>query len=283
MDFLAFASIPAFLATLLMLPVFGFAAVAVVRWMVDGNLSGLQGTIALAVLIAMFAAGIKIPHDYAPWIILGVVVTLMVLFPFAEEQLNKADLRVLNSERIDAAHAALAARPDNIPAAFNLARMLYEHGYRGHGIAIADNVLNTISAEINDPLNQTSLRDHYRSEAYELKRWKTESTDPRFFAPLKCPVCGGMNPPGPLACIKCSKPYLLELARGTSSTKRVVGKLVLAWALLGLMLTLVASALMSFKAPLNYVVAAVALAGAGSILGLLFKPPHGEKQRGPFA
>lgn len=283
MDFLAFASIPAFMATLLMLPVFGFAAVAVVRWMVDGNLSGIQGIIALAVLIAMFAAGIKIPHDFAPWIILGVMVTLMALFPYAEDQLSKADLRLLNSERIDAAHEALAARPDNIPAAFNLARMIYEHGYRGHGIAIADNVLNSLSTAMNDPVNFTSIRDHYQSEAYELNRWKRESTDPRLFAPLKCPVCGGMNPPGPLACVKCGKPYLLELARGTSSTKKVIGKLVLAWALLGLMLTLVASALMSFKSPFNYVIAAAALAGAGSILGLLFKPPHGEKQRGPFA
>ena len=274
-ELVAYAAIPYLLATFLLLPVFGFAIVCVVRWMIDGDLTFGQGLLSITLLLGLLAFGIKAPYPAAPWVVAGVMVTLMAFFPFAETQLGKNDMRLSNAEQIDRAHAALSARPDNIPAAFLLARTVYDHGYRGHGIALAEGVLSQLSTT-QDPIKLTSARDHFRAEEMLLQKWKRESTDPRDFAPLKCPLCGRMNPPGPLACVGCGKAYILEAARQTDSQKRVVGKLVLGWAVIALAMTAGASCLMSFRPPLNYVGLGISLVLAGLVVAALFRPRYGD-------
>jgi len=267
----AFAAVPYLLATFLLLPVFGFAISWVVRGMIDGSVTFGQGMLANGILVGILAVGIKAPHPAAPWVVAGVMVTLMAIFPYAETQLARADLRLINADQVDRAHAALSSRPDNVPAAFLLARTVYDHGFRGHGIAIAEGVLSSLSTN-QDPLRFRSTRDLFRAEEMLLAKWKREAIDPRDFQPLSCPLCGYMNPPGPIQCGGCEKPYLLEAARRTETMEKVIGKLVVAWALIALALTGGAWAIIALPSPIRFLVFGGALVTVGLVLTVMFRP-----------
>lgn len=264
-----FEAVPAFLITLaFMLPVFGICIVAVIRWMIDGDIPTGVGIGVLGGMLGLMAIGIKGEHPAAPWVVLGIVVTLMLFFPFAANQLAFFELRLVNIDRLERAHEELARRPDNVPAAFQMARTLHAIGHRGHAIALTTQVLESLD-QTPDPLQFRSMKDLFREEQYELKQWQM-AAKPTDFAPIACPMCGAKNPPGPIACVQCQKPYLLEIARRTDVRPRFIGRLVVAWLMIAFALVGASFASFFLEGAVRLVAFLGCLLTAGAILWWLF-------------
>ncbi|MDK3161074.1 hypothetical protein QPK87_31620 [Kamptonema cortianum] len=266
-----------------MFPIFMVCLVVLLKWTIMGDVEAYAGILAILALLAAFAVGLGTKSPLVQGCIVVTLISLMLMFPFAQDYLNRHDLWEVNVEKIDRAHEELAIRPDNIPAWFALARSLYEHGYRGHGIALAEMTLDRIPSEI-DPVQQRSMRDFYRSEEYELKKWKRESAHPKYFKPLPCRACRHMNRPGFVNCEKCNQPFLLEMARGLASKGQVFGKLILAWAGIAVVIPFSAWAGVSLKGFAQFGAVVGGIAGLGLILFWLLRPPSGSfESRTPFS
>lgn len=229
---LAFASIPAFLITLALIPVIGLAIVWVIREIIMQSLGSLEGLIAICVLVGMFIWSIASPNPIIAGATLVTILALASFYPFAQTQLGRQVGHEINADKIDRAHAAISAKPDNAAAWFELAHAIHERGWQGHAIAIAETTLAGLSVS-QDPTTMSSTRSLFWSEELALRQWKLH-LDPRLAKPLRCPLCGANNPPGPIACCQCRGPYLLELSRQQGSVVKLVGRLVLGWALVGI-------------------------------------------------
>ena len=136
-----------------MFPIFMVCLVVLMKWTVMGEVEAYAGILGILALIAAFAVGMGTKSPFVQGCIVVTLISLMLMFPFAQDYLNRHDLWEVNVDKIDRATEELAIRPDNIPAWFALSRSLYEHGYRGHAIALADMTLERIPTEI-DPVQQ---------------------------------------------------------------------------------------------------------------------------------
>ncbi len=265
-----------FLVVLGLSPVFIFGVVAAVRMMVMGDIDAGPGILAIVVLIALATVVIVSNSLAVGGGVFLILALTMAFFPFALTQLAAQEMREINVGLIDKFHAAISAHGDNIAAYFALSEALYRHGFQGHAIGLATKTLEGLSTEL-DPMKFESVRGLFRREEDLLRRWLRESTDPRLHQPIKCPLCGFMNPPGNLACGGCAKPFLLEVVRRTDVRSRFLGKLVVAWSCLaaglggavwcGFMLHGVAQAL--------GVLSCVAV--AGGVTGWVLRPARGDQ------
>lgn len=270
-----FAAIPAFLITMAMLPAMGFAVWWLIGRMIEGALDAIPGLAGIIILCGMFAVSISSPNQAIAGAFLVVLITGMVFFPYAETQMARVVGREVNAERIEKAHAALSARSDNVAAWFELSRVLYDHGFQGHAIAIADLTLSRLSENM-DPIKFQSMRDLFRSEEYLLQRWKRDA-NPDLCKPLRCPKCSAMNPPGDVSCSRCGAAYLLEIVRGSNIRKSFLGRLVFGWTLLAGLLCAAAYAGVAFRERGGAVVALILVGVVGLVLWLLFRAPKGDQ------
>lgn len=232
---LAFSAAFGLLTTLLVIPVFGIATVLIVRLMILKEMELITGIIGLAATLNALVMVIWIPIPMVQGVILVSFVALMVMYPFALDQLARSDLREFNADRIDQYHAALHQNPRNAPAAFALAHALYQHGLRGHAIALADQVAQTLSQQA-DPVSMRSTADLYRTEIAMLRRWQNESQAPQWWKPIKCRQCGSLIPPGPWVCPQCQAAYLRDHVMALEGSGKVMFRLIITWALLSVLI-----------------------------------------------
>lgn len=254
-----------------MIPIMGFAAVWLVQRMVGGDLEVLPGITGLFMIAVLFGVAVLVPEQKMAGPIVVLVVALMVFFPFAETEFEKHEMFGIDAERIDKAHQELAVRPDNASARFALARALYERGLAGHAIAIAENALSNLSAE-RDVMSLQSMRDKFRNEEYELRRWKKEALDPRLFEPVACPKCGADNAPGTIECSRCRGPYLLELARKKSGTRAIYGRMIVGFATTAALLVVASYIGLNVAWPGSVFGLGLAVIVIGLFLGWIFRP-----------
>lgn len=254
-----------------MIPVMGFAAVWIVQRMVGGDMDVVPGVIGLCAIAVLFGTAILVPEQRMASPVLVIVISFMVFFPFAETQLERQEMIGIDSSRIDKAHRELSIRPENVAARFDLARALYDRGLHGHAIALAENTLDHLSSE-RDIMTMQSLRDKFRAEDSELKKWRRELRDPRAFDPVKCPSCGNLNPPGVLQCERCKGPYLLELARTKGGMRPIYGRLVVGFALTAGMLVFAAWAGLTFPWPMSAIGLFGGVAVIGALLTWIYRP-----------
>jgi hypothetical protein len=257
--------------------VIGFTILWIIHKMVDGELGAGPGILAIGVSLWLIMMAVVPPHPAAPGVILIVVLSLMAFFPYASGVLERTALQEIDTALLDKAHRAIHERPDNFNAYFDISRALYGHGMRCQAIAIANRTLQTLSARV-DPVQNRSMRDVFRSEEGMVQRWvRYENSLPesKRSRALNCPNCGSTNPPEQLACVRCQRPYLLELARSTNSQSKVIAKLVFAWALVGLFLVGGILLLLAIPGPLRYVALVAALGAMGFVLNWLFRSNPG--------
>ena len=263
--------VPAFFVSLAMIPIVGFAAIWLIGRMIAGDLEPLFGVFALAALVFMVALAVLSPEQRLAGPVIVVLISMMVFFPFAETQMEKQEMVGIDCSRIDKAHRELSIRPQNLAARFELARALHDQGLYGHAIALAENTLNGISTE-RDVMSMQSLRDKFRAEDSELRKWRRELKDPSAFDPVRCPSCGHLNSPGILVCEQCNGPYLLELARATGDSKAVYGRLVAGFALTAMLVVIGAWIGVSMPWPNSAIGLFFILTVVGGLLTWIYRP-----------
>lgn len=267
------------LIALATVPVIGWAVVWIVRSLVMGELDLVAGVIALAVVGALAGLTVASGSLVVSGGILIVSALTLAFFPFACHRMGLHEFREINAGLIDKLHAAISAHQDNIAAYFALSEALYNHGFQGHAIGLATKTLEGLSTNL-DPVKFQSIRQLFCREEAMLKRWMRESTDPRLHQPVKCPLCGHLNPPGNLACGGCQKPFLLEVVRRSDARSRFLGRLVIAWAALGLGLGGAVFCGFTIKDTWAPLAAAGCVAAAGVVVALVLRAPRGDNTRG---
>jgi len=265
--------LPALAVTIACSVVLGIAVLLIIYKMIDGDLPMIPGIGGLCAILFLLGMCAKPVSDVIPGVILVVTLTCMVLFPFAAEELEKAALRALDTERLIKVYNTYVDRPDNISAVFEISQSLYKHGMRGHAIALATSAMNTLSERV-DPVQNRSFRDTFRREEYMIKNWAREAEkDPKGNRPIACPKCGNVNPLGTLICEKCQRPYLLDIAHNMNIRPRIYGRLMIAFAALAGTIVLGASVGTMFSGAIQLIVILLTLAGVGGLIYWLFKPP----------
>lgn len=249
----------------------GFAAVWIVRNMVGGELDVVPGIVGIFLMVVLFAVAVFVPEQRMAGPVIVTVLALMVFFPFAQTQLEKQEMVGIDDYRIDKAHKELSVRPENVAARFELARALYDRGLAGHAIAFAENTLDHLSGD-RDPMTMQSLRDKFRAEDAEVKRWRRDLKDPRAFDPVACPSCGCMNPPGTIQCERCKGPYLLELSRVKSGMSTIYGRLVTGFALTAFLVVVAAWVGVALTWPYSALGLLGALITVGGLLSWIYRP-----------
>lgn len=254
-----------------MIPIVGVAALFLIRSMIDGDLDVVQGIAAFAVLFLLMFIAVWQPVPIATGAVFVILLSLMAFFPYAVSQMERIELEEIKTDSLDQAYRNVHNQPDSALARFHLAQSLHDHGLPGHAILLSEQTLASLSTTI-DPIQNRSVRHLYRGEESQAKQWRRELRSEQPFTPLKCPKCGHLNPPTAIACEGCQAPYLLELARNLKPRSRFLGKLVLAWASIGLFLVvgaLLGAALSGWGAIVVFV---IALGSVGGLLAWLFKP-----------
>lgn len=262
-----------------LLPIYMWCVIRVVWWMFEGEIDVLPGIVSVVMLIVglCFASGTA--NDFARWACVVCSISLVVMFPFASHYLDRFDLREINAEQVDRAFLELSLRPDNFSAWFKLSQGLFDMGYHGHAIALAEQTIARIPTE-SDPMQNRSMRDLFRSEEAMIRQWRSIATDPRRHRPVPCPKCGAMNQPGTVNCIKCGIPYLLLLSRRIGTRSGAFTRLVIGWAIISAIIPLAAywgvSAPNSTAGMLGFVAGFGVLAG---VLYWVFRDPTGQPGR----
>lgn len=253
--------------------VLGIAVLLIIYKMIDGEIPPAPGMGSLIGIVGVLMLTVKPPHPAIPAVVLVVALTLMAFFPFALNQLDKADLLSFDVDRLEKSYQSLAARPDNFAAKLEVAKALHSQGFVHQAIAIASATLDTISSE-RDSVSNRSLRDQFKDEDYRVKQWmRTAGKAPLYAHHMKCPKCGHENALSSPLCEKCGNAFLLDVARKGDNKSKVVGKLVLAWGILALYIVGVAAVSVNLSGAMAVGVISVALLGLGGFFAWLFRRP----------
>jgi hypothetical protein len=220
--------------------------ISLVRWMIGGEMDVLFGFIGIGVALILGTLAIRPPAPQYSIVTFAAVAGTVVMFPFLRRALNQRSLRSIDMEDLVRAHEMLRLRPDNVSAKFKIARLLYEMGYPGHALRIAENCIATMP--------QAFFLEEHRVVA----RWRVTPTHPSAFNPLPCIECGHPNQPGNVNCAACGSPFLLDRLRGKLLPSNLAKKLMMAWAIM--VMTLVSLPLLK------------SVGGIGAIIGMLLVP-----------
>lgn len=252
----------------------GVAFLLIVYKLIDGELPFITGIVGLFVLIFLLYSAVSPPHPAIPGVVFVVVLTCLALFPFAAEQIGKAELRMMETERLIRVYNAYVQKPDNVAAVFEISARLYQHGMKGSAIALASKTLQVLSQQV-DPVQNRSLRDLFGREEALVNKWKRETAaTPDQLKPIPCPNCNTVNPPEELICRGCMRPYLLDVAAKMNLRPRIFGKLVFSFALIAASIVGAAVLGLHFAGVWLFVALFVALSITGAIVGWLFRAPR---------
>jgi hypothetical protein len=205
-------------------------SVAVVGWMIMGEMDFLFGLVAL---ICAFLLGmvVMMPSEpiFAPIAFCGILL-LMIVFPVVRRQLDRRALVAIEVEQIEGAYQMLSERPDNASAMFNLAERLYYRGLVSHAIGIGELALAKMPQSL------------FPEENRAIQKWRHAAKSHGVARDLPCLQCGHRNGPAVLHCESCGSDYLALYARGKWLGSTLAMRLVAAWvaamvALVGLPLT----------------------------------------------
>jgi hypothetical protein len=248
----------------------------IVLKMIGGDLPGFAGFVALVVLIGTMYFCVNPPHPWVPGIGLVAIIALMATFPFMEKELEKREQREYDSEKLERAYMALAQKPDNPSAAFEVARWLRVQGFHRDAIAIAEASLAGLSTT-RDEVRNMSLRDAFRAEDAQLSQWKREPLPPEAPGARTCPACRTSNPPGSLMCTGCGRSYLLDKVRLSRLGDKIVPKLIFAYAVMAGLIVGGATIGLSIEGVNRWIAVVVAVTLTGIVLAWLFRPPKPAK------
>ena len=197
----------------------------------------------------MFAHPNSLVGRLAVW---SIYLTVILWFPL-RKAIDGKDDKALAAEAVEMTYDTLAMNPDNVIAAFKLAKFMAEKGLIHHADGLAQRVLPSL------PKN-TFREEHRLATGWQLAA--ASRTQP---AAITCGNCRAVILPGNARCASCGAPWLLDRMRGRrGGGVSPVGKMLVVWAvllgvLLGMPLLAGQSAAIAVPGALVLVAAAFAL------------------------
>lgn len=248
---------------------------AMVRWMIDGDLPVIVGLIGIGLAIGVISLTVWAPSPWVAGAVFVVLLASLATFSFAQSLLEQRAHRQFDIQALENAYRSFGERPDNLAAHLEIARAAHDHGLLGNAIAISQNALSHLGTEI-DPVRNASMRDLFRNDDQDLKEWIRETGGKNVMHPIKCPRCHCMNPPHAIVCVACQAPYLLDLAREQNVQSKVIARICVAWMVTAGMIIVSAAAGNALPAQNAFAVSVSAFVVGAIILFLM----HREKPLG---
>jgi hypothetical protein len=250
---------PAFLAGCLVWIPIMIWIVALIGWMIQGDIDPIAGIAGVALGFALGAATIITPDTrLAPLFLIGAW-SAVILFPFVRSGLAKRELAKLDVEAMESAYELLREKPENRGAMLKLAKTLQAKGMYPHAVAIADEALAGMP------------RESFFEEHRMVNIWRGH-VRPGSDQPITCLQCGTSNPVANIYCSKCGAPYLLHYARGNWVSGSFVRKIVGAWIAAVIAIVGIPMAASSLPRAASGVVVTMMLAAVVAIAWFSFKP-----------
>ncbi len=261
------------LVTLITGCVMAYAVIVIVFRMVDGSLNVAVGFSAIVIVLVLMAMAIQTRDPITPWAILGVSVSLIVFFPFAEGILERSELRSVGAGQMARSFEAMRARSDNYVARFELAQHLYSKGFQPQAIALSQATFEILD-KTRDEVSNRSIADMFHKESILLRKWTSSPVE----SPVTtCPKCGQINRVQDILCSKCHEFYPLLIVSSHDVKAKVFSKLIFGWALIALFVPLSVRLTMSTDGIIRVALTLGTFAIVGLILFWLFKPPRYDK------
>lgn len=191
--------------------------IALVNWMIIGEIDVLFGLAGIGAGLLLGFLAIIPPAPIYSYVALIIISGTVMTFPLARSALNRRQLKAVDLETLERAYHALTLRPDNTAAKFKIARLVYDMGYPGHAIRIAEGCM------ANAP--QSFFMEEHRL----LAHWRRLQLTSKAFEPLPCVECHLPNQPGNIKCAACGAPFLLQRAQGKILPGSMGKRLLIAW------------------------------------------------------
>ncbi len=249
--------------------------ICMVRWMIDGELSPTVGVLGIGLAFGLISLTVWAPYPWVAGLIFVVMLSSLATFSFARSMLDQREMKEIDLRQFENAYRSYGERPDNIAAHLGIAKAAHGCGLLSQAIAIAQNALNALGTEI-DPVKNASMRDLFKKEDQDLKEWIRESHGKSVLHSVKCPRCQHVNPPHSIACVSCSAPYLLDLARNANVKSRAIARICVAWMVTATMIIVAAVCGNSFPGPIAAVISIGVFVVGSVVMFLMLR----EKQIG---
>ena len=191
--------------------------ISLVRWMISGEIDVIYGVIGCSLAVFLGYLAINPPSPAYSVIVFISVGSMVLAFPFVRYSAHRRSLRGIDVQDVERAYAAVRARPDNVAAKFKIARLIYDMGYPGHALRIAENCMAQMPAAF------------FVEEQRIVMRWRKTPTPRKAFDPLPCIECGHPNPPGNVFCAACGAPFILDRLKGKILPSGMGRKIMAAW------------------------------------------------------
>lgn len=234
--------------------------IALVGWMVTGDVDPLFGIVAIAIGLALGVAAMVPPVPGMEGIFVMASITMVVAFPIVRASLTRRELAGVDIETMERCYEAIEMKPNNLGARFRLARVCWDRGLFGHAIAQAEPLLSGMPIQ------------HFRDEHRTVQRWKASPLGADAFNPVPCLECGQANVPGQLHCQRCGNRFLLDAAGGKFVGRATGRKLIAGWACLMAILVGVPTASQALSPLAALLVILAIIVGVVTVMVLAFRP-----------
>jgi hypothetical protein len=241
----------------------------IIHHMAEGEIGANFGLPAIGIAVALMPVAIMSGGNLVTVAVFVAMLAGLVLLPFAKSASDARIHRLTDTDELVRAYNAFGARPDNVGARFEIARIIKRYGMNAHAIAIADRAAASVSDSV-DPTQNRSARDLFYKEIALSRRWREELDDAPPAGNLKCPRCQAENPPGEIVCQNCKAPFLLDIVRNSNAGEKLTGRIVLGILTVALLIVSASYAGVTFKGGALYTSLICIIATAGIALGLIF-------------
>ncbi|MCC7101870.1 MAG: hypothetical protein IT206_02185 [Fimbriimonadaceae bacterium] len=214
-----------FISGCLMFVALAVWGVAIVHWMIGGEVEAWLGVLALGIGVVLCYVAQAPPEPWVSPVIVACLVITPALIPFIRRSLDERELKQMELDRMEKLISAILRQPDSTISRMEVARILVQFGYLANAIGIAELIKSA-------PLRQMD------AEKREIKRWEFMLNDQNSSV-IPCLRCGNAGHASALVCPHCQANYLVLYLRGRIVGPALARKLLVGWLLgVGLLLAI---------------------------------------------
>lgn len=236
--------------------------ISVIGWAIMGEAETGFALISICLVVGLALVAAQPPEPWMSYASGGALLVLSIFYPGFRIAMTKRAMFQIDLERLERLHEQVRLRPNDLSAQFKIAEAYYNHGFHGHGYALANSILPSLPASL------------YHEEHMMLKRW---SQDWRGNIPQRsvpCLKCGHYNGPGGFKCSKCGAEYLFVAIRGVFRESGLFWRLAYL-GFFGMVVGVGIPIVASLKVP-QFVNLGLIFALSGFALYLLFRATKGD-------
>jgi hypothetical protein len=171
-------------------------------WALMGDTEAWLAFLCCGMAIGLGFLASKPPHPAIMWAVGGFVILSLPLYPSVRKMNLDRQNAQIDFERMEGAYETLRLRPGNTGAQFRIAEVLYMRGFGRVAIPVALHALSSMPQNL------------FAAEHRTVDGWRRSHAGTNEAQEVRCPLCGEVNTPREVFCVRCNGPYLLAYARG---------------------------------------------------------------------